>query len=361
KRYLNPYDIQAVDGVAVIEEEVCETSPSARFNNVLHTVTANGEYDKTTQGIFDNFLEVKCKDPYMDAVILGHEWLAMSDRLNQEISHSQNYIFMRYLPFLPVAFHMLFASNSHRRIQYPNTQYENFVKLNKTLNLLTSLLSGVTPATKRNAHTKVAVLDILPLLVEIMQPNIRPVNTQLYSTKEKEQLCNVVSTMIAYNLTYQQRRSPEGQYTYCLEPNIEEVVKFGGLPVKKQMTYATKQLIAREIELEKMRRSEGVTTKENKEQKNPVEANTGDKKQQSTVPRHKEKLQPKKFDIVEDQPTRDFFGRIVKVPLKENTGEQESEAEENKKSKRNNCVLWYKFHEGYTNAIRRNIQIKDLL
>jgi len=44
------------------------------------------------------------------------------------------------------------------------------------------------------------------------------VNPQLYSSREKQQLCELVDTMLSYNLSYRQDRTPEGQYTYLLEP-----------------------------------------------------------------------------------------------------------------------------------------------
>lgn len=44
------------------------------------------------------------------------------------------------------------------------------------------------------------------------------VNPQLYSMREKQQLVELVDTMLSYNLTYRQDRSPEGQYMYLLEP-----------------------------------------------------------------------------------------------------------------------------------------------
>jgi len=47
---------------------------------------------------------------------------------------------------------------------------------------------------------------------------ILQVNPQLYSTREKQQLHDLIDTMINYNLTYRQDRTPEGQYTYVLEP-----------------------------------------------------------------------------------------------------------------------------------------------
>lgn len=106
---------------------------------------------------------------------------------------------------------------------------------------------------------------------------ILQVNTQLFSAREKQQLAELIDTMIGYNLTYHQERNFEGQYTYVLDPwvlitrmylrntirpslqfvkiaryfffprNIEEAVKFSGLPQHRQLTYANKQLIGREV------------------------------------------------------------------------------------------------------------------
>lgn len=44
------------------------------------------------------------------------------------------------------------------------------------------------------------------------------VNTQLYSMKEKQQLAELINTMLAYNLTYHQERTMDGQYVYKLDP-----------------------------------------------------------------------------------------------------------------------------------------------
>ena len=50
--------------------------------------------------------------------------------------------------------------------------------------------------------------------------NIFPlkVSTQLYSAREKQQLTDLVDTMISYGLTYKQEKGADGQYTYILDP-----------------------------------------------------------------------------------------------------------------------------------------------
>ena len=44
--------------------------------------------------------------------------------------------------------------------------------------------------------------------------------------------------------------------TYTSNSNIEELITYSGLPQHKHLPYATKQKIAREVELEKMRMAE---------------------------------------------------------------------------------------------------------
>lgn len=49
-------------------------------------------------------------------------------------------------------------------------------------------------------------------------PHSLQVSIQLYSAQEKQQLLDLVGTMISYSLTYRQQRGPDGQYTYILDP-----------------------------------------------------------------------------------------------------------------------------------------------
>lgn len=130
---------------------------------------------------------------------------------------------------------------------HPSLQAQN--RISQVQNLIQTLMSGITPATRSRTSTPALVLDTLCLLLDILVPKLRPVSasprtgvvsdqlgppghaqcpcllstcpqvsTQLYSTREKLQLASLVGTMIAYSLTYRQERMPDGQYVYRLEP-----------------------------------------------------------------------------------------------------------------------------------------------
>lgn len=67
---------------------------------------------------------MKLRDSSFSSVCLALEWLGFSDLLNRAVLHEQSFQLMRYLPFLPVAFHLLFAATSIPRLAYPSSQHE---------------------------------------------------------------------------------------------------------------------------------------------------------------------------------------------------------------------------------------------
>lgn len=67
---------------------------------------------------------MRVRDPNLHNVCEALDWFSFSDRLNQEILHCQNFSLMRYLPFLSVTFHFLFAHTHVPRITYPHSQHE---------------------------------------------------------------------------------------------------------------------------------------------------------------------------------------------------------------------------------------------
>eukprot|EP00079_Xenopus_tropicalis_P010758 XP_002935905.2 PREDICTED: chromosome transmission fidelity protein 18 homolog [Xenopus tropicalis] len=345
-----------------------------RFHHILHLSTSTGEYEKLTMGLYDNFLNMKVKESNFSTVCLALDWLEFTDIVNTTIMHGQNFQLMRYLPFLPVAFHLLFAASNVPRIAYPNSHYEAQSKLNQMQNLLNAMVAEISPAIRTRVGPQSLVLDALCLLLDVISPKLRPVNTQLFSTKEKQQLAELINTMLAYNLTYHQERTMEGQYVYKLDPNVEDVCRFPDLPIRKPLTYQAKQLIAREIELERMRRTEAFQQARNagrdNASANAAKPTTETKGAKSTAKpaalNHEQRLENimKKAAAFEEKPEKDFFGRqIVKkvaAPVAASANQEESVERRIGKAVGNSDV-WFRFNEGVSNAVRRNIYIKDLL
>ncbi|RMC17560.1 hypothetical protein DUI87_05223 [Hirundo rustica rustica] len=170
-------------------------SSSQRFHHILHLSISSGEQEKLAQGLFENFLKTRVRDSSLGSVCLALEWLGFSDLLGRAVLQGQSFQLLRYLPFLPAV-----------------------AKLRQMQNLVLSVVSGMAPGVRSRAGQQALVLEVLCLLLDIIAPKLRPVNTQLYSPKEKQQLAELISTMLTYNLSYLQERLPEGQYVFRLDP-----------------------------------------------------------------------------------------------------------------------------------------------
>lgn len=338
-KYLTVQDLQTMQS-----NNQPNTTPSARFHHILSITQAAGEFEKIMHGLFQNYLEVKFKDPGMERINMALHWLGFVDELTNYINKQQDYTLMTYQSYLTVIYHFLFASNTHPKITYPRQNIEMNAKKTRTENLVTSMFTDMHPSVRKYQNIENVILEVLPPLMIIMQPSLRPVNTQLYSNREKEGLKQLIRNMIAYNMTYRQEKLPEGQYSYILDPNVEEVVNFPGLKQHKQLTYAAKQLIAREIEIEKMRMAE-----------RSMYSNMSGDVGSHVIPNHKQTLAPRPI-AEQSGPERDFFGRVIQKKAVPN----EQKAVEEKKDTFTK-EIWFHFKEGFSNAVRRNVKIQDLL
>ncbi|XP_064406884.1 chromosome transmission fidelity protein 18 homolog isoform X2 [Halichondria panicea] len=324
---------------------------AGRFHHILTAGYATGESDKVANGLFENYLLARVRDPNLEAISVAQDWLVFNDTLSSHIGRCQDYMFMAYLPFLAVAFHFLFAASTKTHLKYPNTGYEIFLRTQRNERLTSSLLLETTPTVRCSINHTLLVTEILSPLAEIIAPSFRPVSTQLYSAQEKQQLLDLVGTMISYNLTYRQERGVDGQYTYVLDPNIEELCRFPGLPQRKQLSYSAKQLISREVDMEKMRRAEKLL---NSKQRGPSDERVIDKPPILQLAQTK----PATKKISEEKTPVDFFGRPLTPSsrVKGTAGWRASGGGANLTH-----PLWFKFNEGYSNAVRRPIKIKTLL
>lgn len=360
-----------LSGSGPLAAEAPLTTAAQRFYHILHVAASAGEHEKVVQGLFDNFLRLRLRDSSLGTVCTALDWLAFDDLLGRAALHGQSFQLMRYLPFLLPAFHLLFASSHVPRITFPSSQQEAQNRMNQTQNLIQTLVSGITPATRSRAAPQALILDTLCLLLDILAPKLRPVSTQLYSAREKQQLASLVGTMLAYSLTYRQDRTPDGQYVYRLEPNVEEVCRFPELPARKPLTYQAKQLIAREVEVEKMRRVEASARARDSPQVDGgpggPPGSSGEKELQPPAPcNHKQRLECiLKRAALEEQPERDFFGRVVvkraAAPSAGHEAPETDTAEQRVGTAVGRSDVWFRFKEGVSNAVRRSLYIRDLL
>lgn len=315
------------------------------FDSLARSAQAFGDYEKLIQSLFDNYINVSFRDPRFELIHEGPEWLCFTDQLLTTVQHLQNYSLYPYLPFIAPAFHRVFSVVPYTKMVFQNSFLEARAKTTQMHNIMVSLIAESSPQSRCFVTETTLLRDVLPWLLCIVQPAIRPVNTQLFSKEERQQLKQVISVMSSFSITYQQTRNADGVYEYNLEPNIEEVVQFPGITPQQQLPYATKQLIAREIELEKMRKSDSSAVQDARQ--SAVAANST-----SGVPT----LKPAPQIVEQPRVSVDFFGRVIEKAVVTKVAEPTVV-----KNTSASTQVWYQFKEGFSNAVRRTVRMKDLL
>lgn len=328
-------------------DKASKNPDSQRFDSLVRSAQRFGDYEKLIQALFDNYVNVNFKDPRFELIHKGPEWLCYTDELLATVHRLQNYSLYPYLPFVAPAFHQVFSVVPYTKMVFQNSFIEARTKQTQMHNILVSLTVESTPQARCFLTESSLLRDVLPCLICILQPTLRPLNMQLFNKAERQQVQHVIAVMSSFAVTYQQSRNTDGIYQYSLEPNFEEVVQFPGIPPHQPLPYATRQLIARELELEKMRRSD-------------ISAKTAPRNSGSAAgAAPSEALAAQPAPKVVEQPTRpsvDFFGRAIQQPTVTAVPESSSAVKVSSSSQ-----VWYQFKEGFSNAVRRTVRIKDLL
>lgn len=340
---------------------------SERMHNVLNTISSFGDQERLAQGVYENFPTLKINDPFLDGTSTALDWFCFNDVLNKQIHSTQNYSLMGYLNYAFVIWHFAFGSFQKQKLSYPSAGYEFRAKETRQKAVIAEVLRGMSPTLRCYSAALPLILDVLPLLLRIIAPPFRPVSLHLYTEEERKNLLMVSGIMTDYNLNYIQERKADGIYEYKLEPNIEEVVVFDISDDRRRtLSYSNKQLIAREIEMEKMRRFETQMTKKAGEMKAIVKEKSASiskneksdshlpTKDISALPNHLQTIKSsfkKSAPVAKTAARKDFFGRIIETTIS-SPGKTINNALKND--------IWFQYKEGYSNAVRKKIKISSL-
>ncbi|CDH60364.1 p-loop containing nucleoside triphosphatehydrolase protein [Lichtheimia corymbifera JMRC:FSU:9682] len=312
-------------------------------SKLTRSILDNGEIERLMQGCFESYLKMRFNDVGCQKVILMGEWLNFYDLLDHRTNVMHDYSFFGYLPYPITNFHRFFSGSTtqEHRVEYPKVDYEVSVAKKSYQNLVDAFLAGIHPLRRRALDRDIAILDLVPRLLRIISPDLRPVNKQLIKPAEREKLTRVINTMVEYGLTFVQEKNSDGQFVYRLEPPVEQLLYFDAAVNAKNILsnkYAVRQMIAQEVDLELLRR---------REQKfESKAANPSSSKTKSTP------QQPAKKAAEEDIPKRmtNFFGQAI----------QPSAHNQNQNSKTvitPKAPVSYHYHEGTTNAVRKPMPV----
>ena len=104
-------------------------------------------------------------------MINGTDWFCFFDESQQIINRTQTYTLMGYQPFVFVSTHLLFGSFTRGRILYPSTHMEKKNAVLKSQNVVSSMISDMSPHARAFVSTSNLVR---PLYLRCMTPSLFP-------------------------------------------------------------------------------------------------------------------------------------------------------------------------------------------
>lgn len=361
-------------------KNTAEGAESDETNEVVSSVISSGEMDKILAGCFEHYTNLKLIDDGWWRFRKMHDWIHWYERLNQrgwELG-VQNEMYS-YLPWSFACWRQLFANTANILPEYPRTDYQNYLK-RTAFDEVTIDLQNCLPLSTRTQFDKHALATELgPMLIPLLSPDLKPINAQVIQSEEKRKLAACVSLMNTLNVDFLLDKNEQGHSYYKFDPPLEAFAHFEGKRVMENTGVAARFNVRQMItaELRAFRLRERQTNHENSAllRKN--------KKEEEPKP----KEAPKKT-----KGAVDFFGRpiVAKEQQAKSLGplsgtglpssimarrqEKENIAPHAKNGnniafeeacepalKKAKLKVFYHYHEGYSNAVRKPIKMADLL
>ncbi|OQR98148.1 chromosome transmission fidelity protein [Achlya hypogyna] len=296
-----------------------------------------GSPELVLNGLHDNLLPLAFNDPTMTKVHQALEWMEFADLCESRVRSHQQFALMSYMAVPAVAVSYACCTGSRRRIEYPKSYYDHRRHLDKSESILHAVVES-NPSFR--VGSRVLMVDIMPWLMRILNPQVHGVKD------EKQQLDRLISLLSTLHISYRPLHLPGGITDYVLEPAIHELVQYSHLETARPMLpAASRQHIAREVELESLRRAE----------KSEIRLAPEDEPKAVNAPAG-----------IYDRP-HDIFQTVVAPAVPPASpvsahpfGYKKRKRADDVTATRKRCPVRFKFNEGYTCGIKRPVLVQDL-
>ncbi|KAJ2894544.1 Chromosome transmission fidelity protein 18, partial [Coemansia aciculifera] len=268
--------------------------------------------------------------------------------------------------------------------EYPHSEFEAFQGRQVALGIIQSLMSSASSARTQSTLTvNVAAVGLVDYLLHILSPQLVTSNKHLLKGEERDRLYRLVEVMSAWQLSLVQNKDANGQFIYRLEPPIDRLY---GFPTQRParpimpMRYPVRQLISQELERLRLARLAAKSShipdgdaKDAKEisKRDYLSRLFSDPLAAAGAAVAKLKLVGDDgCDAVSAPVVKDFFGRIIVAEKKRATTPSSPAKASNKTHGGTGHAAgalaersheWFHFFEGFSNAVRKPTQIKELL
>ncbi|KAK9725766.1 hypothetical protein RND81_05G167700 [Saponaria officinalis] len=379
-------------------------------DSLYSLVSYRGDYELILDGIHENYLQMHYHDPLLQKTVHCLNALGVSDVLHQCVMRSHNMFLYAYFPPIIITIHQLLARVERPTIEWPKSFQRFRTSLMEKTEILRSWQSSIGPSFSRHLSVDSFVNDTVSPLLHILSPvDLRPVALHLLSDKENNDLNQLVGTMVSYSLTFKNAKpDPLANFSthdekmdasqLFLDPPIKSFICYKDYkPGHYELKSAVKQVVVHEVEKQKIIRntsrfmdstdssrqqSDGVSKTSNDalELQNDTSVNISKEMTKKLIQNNISKPNPPGCSssatpyrtIAHAEKTKstggvkkasissfNFFDRFRKSEKGVKNGD--IPAQKLATAERDGRPLVFKFNEGYTNAVKRPVRIREFL
>ncbi|WFC99845.1 Chromosome transmission fidelity protein 18 [Malassezia yamatoensis] len=322
-----------------------------RIAALVQELSGYGEYDRLASACFEHYLHLRLPDQGWQRYGVAHDWLHFAQSITQRAyggggaGNAPAYELFAFVPWTFVPWHLLFASLANPLPeQISRTDYENHLRLEE-MKLLISTVRAQLPASIQPYHSSSAIAtDLGPALTRILSPDLK-LHTSNSDTASKAALDRLVDTMLSLSLAFVPDRGEDGILVHRIQPPIDAFCQFSGENRWEvgPNRHGVKQHVQRELDREAARRKSTQPT-------GPASLPTNLSTSAANETTQKKKLI-----------TYDFFGRAIASATTNPSGISATTATQQEKDLKKDFRVFFRFHEGYSNAVRKSIKLSSLI
>mmetsp|Transcript_26426 Transcript_26426/g.67927 ORF Transcript_26426/g.67927 Transcript_26426/m.67927 type:complete len:563 (-) Transcript_26426:300-1988(-) len=373
-------------------------SAKERMLSKLAVVSNFGDTDLLMSGCHENMFSMRYTETGLSKTQALTQWMADYDIMHRTIYKRSDFSFFAYLPFFSLAVSSLAAQKARAQLRWPHAGADARRRGAANRTLLAHWRASFAPGLQSAmGGAAPALLELLPALMAIVAPSFKSLAPHLMSAADRGALAQLVDTLITLGLTFTTTStfanpSNRGNHLPPLCPPVEALTSFSGVkhPVTQALPETFLRRVAHEVTLETIRRAGRAATEAEGDGEAPMEEGfepateaAGSAAAGSAAPaaalqvRLADRIKASSAsnrqlapaDVARAAGGGSWLETLRKQSSKRKQASRKpadgsgggSQAAVSQAAQGKHGPVLYKFHEGYTNAVKRRVRMSDLL